>query len=184
MQGILLVHKHTTNELKGYGGMFTGVCSTYHSLFYLLETEHLLDPDNSTHLFVLHSVYLNKIQDALDEFVSAWNNHLIRTERNWSPKMIWNNGLFQPENRARRGVPCVIEGMPACGIDEFGIDQDGPIPEGDHDQAVHVPETLASLDYQQLNVFLEEVDRRKSVSSNHVFVYSEALKFIEQFVPS
>ena len=160
------------------------VCSTYHSLFYALEAEQLLDPDNVTHLFVLHSVYLDKIQGDLDVFVNAWNNHPMRTERNWSPKRIWINGLFQPEHRARRGVRCVVEGIPVCGIDEFGNDPDGPIPEDDHDNTVHVPETLAPLDHDQLNLFFDEVDRLNTVSSNHVFVYSEALKFIEQLLPS
>ena len=54
--------------------MYRCVCS-FHEMFYLLESQDLLDPDNESDLFVLHSVFLDVINHHLHAFVRAWNNH-------------------------------------------------------------------------------------------------------------
>ena len=71
------------------------VCSTIHLVFYSLEAERLLDP-NEIDVFVLHCVFLPKIQCALDRFLNAWNNHPVGTERNLRPKRLWFSSLFEP----------------------------------------------------------------------------------------
>ena len=62
------------------------VCSTYHEIFYSLESVGALEPDSEIDLFVLHVLYLPLINHSLKEFFSAWNAHPIRTQHNWSPK--------------------------------------------------------------------------------------------------
>lgn len=55
--------------------------------------------DDDWHLFVLHYLFLNRIQEELDEFKGAWNNHQVSTERNETPLgMIATRAqLFPPE---------------------------------------------------------------------------------------
>ena len=84
----MLDHKLIISELKGYGEMYIDVCSTFHSVFYSLEAERFIDPSNEIDAFVLHYVFLPKIQCALDGFLNACINHPIRTERNLSPKIL------------------------------------------------------------------------------------------------
>ena len=63
-----------------------------------MEESGLLDVTNPLHLFVLHHVYLPRINAAIDSSVEAWNKHPIRTERNWSPEQIWSNGMTDRVN--------------------------------------------------------------------------------------
>ena len=46
-------HRLVISELKGYGEMYIGVCSTFHSVFYSLEGERLIDPSNEIDVLVL-----------------------------------------------------------------------------------------------------------------------------------
>ena len=66
----------------------------FYYTFESMEESGLLDVTNPLHLFVLHYVYLPRINAAIDSFVEAWNKHPIRTERNWSPEQIWSNGMI------------------------------------------------------------------------------------------
>ena len=49
-----------------------------------MEESGLLDVTNPLHLFVLHYVYLPRINAAINSFVEACNKLPIGTERNWS----------------------------------------------------------------------------------------------------
>ena len=72
------VHNQRIERL--WRDVYRCVCSTYHELFYSMEAVGVLDPDNDTDMFVLHCVYLPRINRSLDEFARAWNLHPIRTE--------------------------------------------------------------------------------------------------------
>ena len=54
-------------------------------------------------LFAVHMVFVPKLKLDLESFVTAWNNHSIRTERNRTPEQLWHLGLMathvdQPED--------------------------------------------------------------------------------------
>lgn len=51
------------------------VASTYYALFHAMEPVGVLNPDNEIDLFVLHCLYLPRINKSLDEFTRAWNRH-------------------------------------------------------------------------------------------------------------
>ena len=86
------VHNQRIERL--WRDVYRCVCCTFHEVFYYLEFQGLLDPDNDCDLFVLHCVFLPVINHHLSSFSSAWNQHPIRTERNWSPHKIWINKRF------------------------------------------------------------------------------------------
>ncbi len=44
-------------------------------LFCYLEEEYLLNSENEIHVFALHYVYLTRINQALQQFSVAWNEH-------------------------------------------------------------------------------------------------------------
>ena len=50
-----------------------------------MEEKGILDIDNPNHLFILHQVYLPRIQSGFDEFKRGWNHHKVTTERNKTP---------------------------------------------------------------------------------------------------
>ena len=58
-----------------------------------------LDVENDEHMFVLHYIFKARINDVLQEFAAAFNDHPIRTENNWIPNKIWINGMINPNNK-------------------------------------------------------------------------------------
>lgn len=76
--------------------VFICVTELFHSLFWHLECEGLLCPDDETHMFALQWVFLPRIQMHLDFFVQGWNHHGIRTARNQSPIQLWHRFQNSP----------------------------------------------------------------------------------------
>lgn len=132
------------------------VCSSFHEVFYYLESQQLLDPDNENDLFVLHCIFLPIIEENLQSFCRAWNLHSVRTERHWTPRKIWINGMITLDNREQTAVRDVIEDY-QCDIDDFGVEYDPPISE-EQVHTVHVPPTFSSTSHQNEQVFLDSVD--------------------------
>ena len=58
-----------------------------------MEEELLLNAENEIHMFSLHYIYLTRINEALQQFSDAWNNHPLSTEQNLSPVQLWISGL-------------------------------------------------------------------------------------------
>jgi hypothetical protein len=111
-----------------------------------LEAEGVLDPTNDCDLFVLHHVFVPRINKSLTEFSRAWNAHPLRTERNWTPQQIMANSLIREGD-----MQDVIVS------DDFGVDTEGPIPNDDED-SVEIPQVLSPLDGDSLEDFLQFVD--------------------------
>ena len=45
-------------------------------------------------MFLLHYIFVPRINFALKEFCSASNLRPVRTENNWSPNRMWANGMI------------------------------------------------------------------------------------------
>lgn len=80
------------------------VCHTFYHTFQAMEECGALQRTKKLHMFVLQFIYLPRINNALDSFVSAWNQHPIRTEHNWTPIQIWTNGMMDVRNHALCGM--------------------------------------------------------------------------------
>ncbi len=127
--------------------VFRCVASTYHTLFHSMEAIGVLDPDNEVELFVLHCLYLPRINHSLAEFLKAWNRHPLRTEHNWSPCKIWTNSVLSEEEL--NGI------LPET--DTFGIDEEGPFATEELN-TVQVPETLENITEEVRHTFLTQLD--------------------------
>lgn len=65
------------------------VIERYKHMFYQMEAEGILNPDNSTDIFCLHYVLLPRINRSLMEFIAAHNNHPVSTEGNKTPSQMF-----------------------------------------------------------------------------------------------
>lgn len=74
-----------------------------------MEENGLLNMDNPIHKSALHYVFLASINRAMTSFKTAWNNHPLRNERNWSPQRIWSNGMVDIRNHTLTAVADVAE---------------------------------------------------------------------------
>ena len=146
---------HNQRIERMWRDVYRCVCCSFHEVFYFLEAQELLDPDNEYDLFALHSVFLTVIDHHLQMFKKAWNQHPLRTERNWSPHKIWINGMMDPERINLTAVRDVIDGVIPGPIEEFGTDDEGPFP----DEQIHtilVPEITCPLSESIMDSFMRQ----------------------------
>jgi hypothetical protein len=66
--------------------------------FYAMEQTGILDLENPILMFVLHWVFLKRINHSLHEWMDSFNNHPLSTEHNWTPNQLWNNGMLREDN--------------------------------------------------------------------------------------
>ena len=72
--------------------VFSGCTILYYQLFQYLEDMNMLNIDNDLHIFCLQYIFLPRLNNSLQEFISMWNNHPLGTERNMSPTQLWMTG--------------------------------------------------------------------------------------------
>lgn len=106
-------------------------------MFFHMEPQGILQPDDEMHLFALHFVYLPRINAALEEFVAQWNNHSIRTTGSFSPRQLYVNGILDVHNcncSAVQNISDADQGNPMFG------DDDSDELETESDNNVQVPQ--------------------------------------------
>lgn len=86
---------HNSRIERLWRDMFRGCTILYYNLFYLMEEDGVLDPDDMVDLFCLHYVYSKQINRSLRYFMNAWNRHPMETEHGLSPEQLWVVGLSQ-----------------------------------------------------------------------------------------
>ena len=169
------VHNQRIERL--WRDVYRCVCCTFHEVFYYLESQGLLDPDDDCDLFVLHCVFLPVINHHLSSFSSAWNQHPIRTEKNWSPHKIWINGMIDPSKRHLTAVRDICDELPVGQIiEEFGRDDEGPLPE-EQLYTIDIPETLCPLPSIVANSFVDSISSVSNVDiDDAVLLFLQALE--------
>lgn len=65
--------------------VFRGCTVLYYQLFQYMEDSGILNVDDEVQLFSLHSIFLPRVNDSLQQFLTMWNHHPLGTECNQSP---------------------------------------------------------------------------------------------------
>eukprot|EP01084_Bolivina_argentea_P051534 94811_1 len=105
----LSVHNQRIERL--WGDVNSSVIITFYDIFVAMEEFHGLDKDNEIHMFTLHLIFLQRIQDRLDYFRYLWNRKPL-TRINRSPLE-----MFGDERHTLSSVEW-----------DYGIDWEGPLP--------------------------------------------------------
>ena len=183
-RGSVLCGHSTQNQRieRLWRDVFRCVCSTFYYTFVAMEEEGILVRDNDLHMFVLHFVFLPRINVAIDSFVNAWNRHPVRTEQNWSPEQMWANGMLDITNRHLLAVADVRN---ECERSEdlawFGHDPHAPLPPDDGLSTVEVNELDINLPEELIQTLYLEVDPTRESQTFGVDIYHEAMGIIENF---
>ena len=138
-----------------------------------MEEAGILSRVNDIHLFVLHFVFLPRINRGLGRLTSAWNNHPIRTERNWSPLQIWTIGMVDIWNNRITGILDVTHGTAIDDLEWFGYDPDAPAPSEDGLSVVQVEDVNVDLTDPAPQELFHEVDPLQYSDSFAINVYQE-----------
>ena len=109
------------------------VSSLYIDLFIFMENTGILDARDECDLFALHYVYVRAIQASLDEFISQWNHHGLRTMASMSPLALWYSEF----------IPSGMDDIENISL--YGVDPDGPVASIETENMVSVPESTIQL---------------------------------------
>lgn len=167
------VHNQRIERL--WRDMHRCVCSTYYRLFYYLEYHNLLDPINTTHLFALHYVYIPRINQALEQFIDAWNNHGIRTEHGQTPNQLFTAGSLLLRNRGLIALD-FFDTVP----DIYGIQSDFASTELERD-GIEVPATELDISDEQIEILENGVHPLEESTEFGVDLYCRTLEIIRSF---
>ncbi|XP_015751229.1 PREDICTED: uncharacterized protein LOC107331191 [Acropora digitifera] len=150
-RGSMLTGKSTHNQRieRLWRDVFAGCLSLFYDLFYDLERQTILHPDNEGHLWCLHYVFLPIINKHLTNWKNAWVYHPMRTEKNKSPMQLWIRGLQEAW-----GSQTLEDEVFQNEGDDYGIDWSGPIPRTDSGlyEMVEVPDTACPLTQEQIDL--------------------------------
>lgn len=115
----------------------------YINIFSFMEEQGLLDSLNELHLFCLHYVYLPRIEQAVVEFISQWNNHGLSTQGGQTPLQLWHGGLINN--------PELIDDVDY----NYGIDEEGPLPELQTNNNVVIPDIDVAINETTVNTIAQ-----------------------------
>ena len=157
--------------------VFIYVIQQYRNIFYHLESEHRLDPDNDIHIFALHFVYMPRINRSLKEFTDAWNHHPLRTEKNRSPLAVWTEGFYDHTT----SQPDILDLLDITETDLalYGIDFDGPTPELQTNNDVQVPDIDLNFNEITQQYMQNSFDPLQNDNDYGVSLYCQLVEYLE-----
>lgn len=144
------------------------------NLFLYLEDCQILDPLSEIDLYALHCVYIKRINDALDEFVSQYNHHPMRTVNNRSPLQMFFEGVLT--HSSHTGAQSIIAGdVPDS---TYGIDDEVPASVNNDDDSVIVTPPSVTISSEQLEELESVIDPTQDDGQHGITLYIAAREFL------
>ncbi|KAL3873001.1 hypothetical protein ACJMK2_036164 [Sinanodonta woodiana] len=143
---------HNSRIERLWRDVYNAVLSLFYEFFVPLEVNGFLDPDSEKHIFCLHYVYKNVINDRLFQFMNSWNNHKLRTENNKTPCQLFILGLQRIFNEDKVIPNEYFEELYQDALPEYGMDPDAPLPEPSDEDYIDVP-SIQLLNEEHLHYF-------------------------------
>ncbi len=145
----------------------------FYCVFYSLEESGVLDLNNDVDLFILHYIYLPRINHALQEFAAAFNNRPMRTENNWSPEKIWTNGMLNAAVAQLSGRNDIEN------IELYGVDWNGPVPT-ENQNVVEVEPPNCPFPAEYLHQLEDHVYPLQQSNTYAIELFTQAKSFINE----
>lgn len=155
--------------------------SVFYYTFQTLQETGLLDVTNKMHMFMLHYIYLPRINSAISAFVAAWNKHPIRTERNWSPEQIWTNGMIDRVNDGLCTVSAVVNDgyLSNDDLNWYGFDPGAPLPPDDGLSTVEVNDVDFDVPSEVLALLSHEIDPLANSTAFGMDIFERGVIFLQ-----
>ena len=186
-RGSVLTGSSTHNQRieRLWRDVFRCFGNVFYYTFQSMQESGLLDISNPLHMFILHYVYLPRINAAIESFVDAWNRHPIRTERNWSPEQIWSNGMIDRTDE-RLSAVADVRGEAEMGDDDlqwYGTDPDGPIPPDDGLHTVEVNDVDFELPDEIMTRLANEINPLETSQAFGIDIFQRGVAFMQNTLP-
>uniref|UniRef100_A0A1X7U1E1 Integrase core domain-containing protein n=1 Tax=Amphimedon queenslandica TaxID=400682 RepID=A0A1X7U1E1_AMPQE len=118
--------------------VFSQCTIIFYQLLYDMEDNRIFSIDNESHIFCLHYLYISRINESLQQFLHARNNHPMSSEANLTSTQLWITGLAKYRNQP-------IEELSEEELVNYGIDWNGPLPSDEEVEIVTVSDTVIPL---------------------------------------
>ena len=170
------VHNQRIERL--WRDMHRCITVVYYRLFYYLEHQNLLDPDNRLHRYALHFVYLPRINRSLQVFKDGWNHHGVRTAHNLSPHQLFVTGALQLQRRGLHALDFFHQVDSMYGVDE----EDGALEENDY--TVYIPSNTFILTEEHLAQLQTSINPLADSTNYGIELYQQTLTFLHTVLSS
>ena len=140
----------------------------------------ILDMGNEKQVYLLHYVFIPRINQVIESFTVGWNNHPIRTEKNWCQNKLWTNGMLDPDNNELVQVN-ELHNAGHSNIDFlewYGMDWNSPSPFDDGLSTVEVDDVCCPFNDGVIEQ-LEQFDTLKDSASFGIDIYLEMFSLLE-----
>ncbi|KAJ7603860.1 hypothetical protein DFH06DRAFT_1021797 [Mycena polygramma] len=129
---------------RGWRDVRKDTLQFFREIFLHLEEIGLLDMESSIDRVCLYIVFQPRIQASLDETLSSWNLHKIRTANNKSPHAIYELSREKAINRGYwTGDPG--DDVATASDPSYGVDSNEPLPP--LDELANDPDTLDTSEF-------------------------------------
>ena len=150
-----------------------------------MEESGLLETGNPLHKVALHYVYLPRLNRALSSLATAWNNHSLRTENNWSPERIWINGMMDLRNHQLMAVADIAEQEPSFDdLTWYGYDPSAPSPIDDGLCTVEIEDVDIELPGNVIHDLTAAVNPLQLSNSYGIDLFIDYLNFLQSYMSS
>ena len=147
----------------------------FYRLFYFLEQQDILNPINDLHIYAVHYIFLPRINKALNEFRSTWNDHGIRTQEGLTPQQLFTNGMLRLRNSGLTAMD-FFDNI----ADTYGEEEEGLAVEDDDDnseEGVTVPPPAINVSDDQIQLLREQINPLQHCEDIRINFYEHTVSF-------
>ena len=177
------VHNQRIERL--WRDVYCKVLDKYYKLFHYMEDNNVLDLTNDVHIYCLHHVFLPRIQADLERWMTAHNNHGLRTEHHRTPLQIWfsTNLLTSAEdNTAMNNLFRRNQDEIGHLIDEFLEESiNWPEPGNINVLLPRIPRPVTAMQYNELQ---RNINVLAASNSEGLDIYGQVVRFVCQCINS
>ncbi len=137
----------------------------------------VLDVDDEQHMYILHMVFLPRINNVITKFTSGWRRHPLRTEGNKCPERLWKNGMIDLRNRQQLQVAEIAENTDESLLECFGFDPEAPTPSDDDLSQVELKDIPTPFTVEELQL-LSQIDVLSESNNYGIDIFQQALEII------
>ena len=172
------VHNQRIERL--WRDMHRCVTLLFYRLFYFLEQQDILNPINDLYIYAVHYIFLPRINKALNEFRSTWNDHGIRTQEGLTPQQLFTTGMLRLRNSGLTAMD-FFDNI----ADTYVEEEEGLAVEDDDDnseEGVTVPPPAINVSDDQIQLLREQINPLQHCEDFGINLYEHTVSFLESVI--
>ena len=176
------VHNERIERL--WRDVFEKVASNYHAIFTRLTNYGVLSDKNPVQMFVLHHVYLPRLQADLREWRNTHNHHPVSTAGNQTPLRLWHESFILHANSEYSSIQNVLFSTDDSRREEirsFRENNDFPEPDDIKIKLSRVPSPISEARLEELH---RTIDVTRQSPCNGIDIYQDVMRFVRGAIRS